>query len=192
MRRKCGATDPPFANRSELRNLLLRRAKTILRCCIFDTRKRTIVPKVGISRRASFLQHGLAKATVSIENLRDESIIMHYSETLSLHDRYHDGDLDPVDLDDGPSRPRHTESMAFGSKPARFRSDNASIRRRNAQTCSLFVCGSNRRCWYACLAVPRSSSDAQDLGSVARLVVTHVGDEGSRPGCNFCGITAAA
>src|SRR5262249_4647895 len=96
------------------------------------------------------------------------------------------------DLDDGPSRPRHTESMAFGSKPARFRSDNASISRRNAQTCSLFVCGSNRRCWYACLAVPRSSSDAQDLGSVARLVVTHVGDEGSRPGCNFCGITAAA
>ena len=120
----------PLLTVRALRNLSLRRAKTILRCCIFDTRKRTIVPKVGISRRASFLRHGPAKATVSIENLRDESIIMHYSETLPLHDRYHDRDLDPVDLDDGPSRPRHTESMAFGSKPARFRSDNASISRR--------------------------------------------------------------
>src|SRR5262249_39429633 len=110
--------------------------------CCYDGRKRSsdvaflIREKEQLCRKLEFRggphfsSTGSLKRQSPIENLRGETIISLYYQTLSFHDRYHDRDLGPVDLDDGPSRPRHTESMAFGSKPARFRRDNASISRR--------------------------------------------------------------
>src|SRR5262249_44196321 len=54
---------------------------------------------------------------------------MHYSETLPLHDRYHERDVRPLDLDDARAQGRRIASIS-GSRPARFKSDNASISRR--------------------------------------------------------------
>ena len=54
---------------------------------------------------------------------------MHYSETLPLHDRYHERDVQPLDLDDARAQGRRTASIS-GSRPTRFKSDNVSISRR--------------------------------------------------------------